>query len=193
MADQGVEMAVLPVEKTGEVSEEAVEKVAEEVEKVEPEVEMVVFPVGKVPAPAPEAEGTGRMITLKSSDGALIEVAEASARLSKIIGKRIDDGRTDPYILLPAVDTATLEKMIAYCNQHADKKSDTVEEKEYLKNWDKTFIDELAGDTGFLVKVIVASTDFKIDGLLDLASQRVTEAVKEKSLEEILKAFNVSE
>ncbi|XP_015694923.1 uncharacterized protein LOC102716990 [Oryza brachyantha] len=138
-------------------------------------------------------EESGRMITLKSSDGALIEVAEASARLSKTIGNKIDDGRTYPYILLPEVDAATLEKIIAYCNQHADKKSDTVEEKEYLKNWDKTFIDEVAGDTGFLVKVVTASTYLKIDGLHDLACLRVTEAVKEKSLEEILKAFNVSE
>ncbi|XP_052163349.1 SKP1-like protein 13 [Oryza glaberrima] len=117
-----------------------------------------------------EAE-SARMITLESSDGEAVKVKEASARLSKTIGNIIDDGRGDEAIPLPDVSYKTLKKVVEYCDKHADEKSDTDEQKEELKNWDKAFIDELAEDDDSLVKVIMASNYLKIDGLHNLASQ----------------------
>uniref|UniRef100_A0A0E0EEN5 SKP1 component POZ domain-containing protein n=1 Tax=Oryza meridionalis TaxID=40149 RepID=A0A0E0EEN5_9ORYZ len=118
-----------------------------------------------------QEEESARMITLESSDGEAVKVKEASARLSKTIGNIIDDGRGDEAIPLPDVSYKTLKKVVEYCDKHADEKSDTDEQKEGLKNWDKAFIDELAEDDDSLVKVIMASNYLKIDGLHNLASQ----------------------
>jgi S-phase kinase-associated protein 1 len=148
------------------------EGVAEEVAVTEA-LEHPVFdsPEKVVPEVAEEEESGGRMITLKSSDGKTVKVKEASARLSKTIGNIIDDGRGDEAIPLPDVSYKTLKKVVEYCDKHADEKSDTDEQKEELKNWDKAFIDELAEDDDSLVKVIMASNYLKIDGLHNLASQ----------------------
>uniref|UniRef100_A0A0E0LNJ9 SKP1-like protein n=1 Tax=Oryza punctata TaxID=4537 RepID=A0A0E0LNJ9_ORYPU len=126
-----------------------------------------------------QQEESARMITLKSSDdGEAVKVKEASARLSKTIGNIIDDGRGDEAIPLPDVSYKTLKKVIEYCDEHANSKSDTDEKKEELKNWEKAFIDELAADEDSLIKVIMASNYLKIDGLHNLASQcKTTEQI----------------
>ncbi|EEC82479.1 hypothetical protein OsI_26929 [Oryza sativa Indica Group] len=134
------------------------------------------------------------MITLKSSDGEPVEVTEASARISKVIGDKIDAGRGGEAIPLPHVDNKTLKKVIEYCDEHANENSDTDEQKEELKNWDKAFIDELDEDDGsFLFLVLLASSYLKIDGLLDLTYQRVADNSKAKTTEEIRKAFSTIE
>ncbi|EEE67621.1 hypothetical protein OsJ_25187 [Oryza sativa Japonica Group] len=134
------------------------------------------------------------MITLKSSDGEPVEVTEASARISKVIGDKIDAGRGGEAIPLPHVDKKTLKKVIEYCDEHANENSDTDEQKEELKNWDKAFIDELDEDDGsFLFLVLLASSYLKIDGLLDLTYQRVADNSKAKTTEEIRKTFSTIE
>uniref|UniRef100_A0A0E0AMX7 SKP1-like protein n=1 Tax=Oryza glumipatula TaxID=40148 RepID=A0A0E0AMX7_9ORYZ len=129
-----------------------------------------------------------------SSDGEPVEVTEASARISKVIGDKIDAGRGGEAIPLPHVDKKTLKKVIEYCDEHANENSDTDEQKEELKNWDKAFIDELDEDDGsFLFLVLLASSYLKIDGLLDLTYQRVADNSKAKTTEEIRKAFSTIE
>ncbi|XP_015695028.1 SKP1-like protein 11 [Oryza brachyantha] len=174
---------------------EAAEKVAavdevvlDAAEKLEPEVveEAPALEVGKREEEEEEEKESGRMITLKSSDGELLDVTEASARQSQIFTQLIESGSADPHILLPIVDAETLKKVIEYCDKHA-----TDGDNEELENWDETFINELYEDRERLFEVIRASNYLCIDGLLNLTCDKVADTLKSKTLQEIREAYNI--
>ncbi|XP_006658847.1 SKP1-like protein 1 [Oryza brachyantha] len=131
------------------------------------------------------------MITLKCSDGELIEVRAASAMLSKILGEMVESGHADGVIPLTEIDSKTFKKVIKYCDKHADfaanNKSGTDEEKD----WDKGFIDELDKNRNFLFCVIMAANFLCIRGLLEDGCQKVADTIKGKTPEEIREAFNI--
>uniref|UniRef100_A0A0D9X1Q1 SKP1-like protein n=1 Tax=Leersia perrieri TaxID=77586 RepID=A0A0D9X1Q1_9ORYZ len=138
-----------------------------------------------------ESKESGRMIRLRSNDGELVEVAEASARQSKLIEEMIDSGNADPSIPLPNVDSKTLAMVIQYCDKHAAAAAaaDTTEAKD-LKAWDDGFVHKL-DMSGPLFDVIAAADYLNMDGLLDLACKRVADEIKDKTPEEIREAFNI--
>uniref|UniRef100_A0A0D9X1S4 SKP1 component dimerisation domain-containing protein n=1 Tax=Leersia perrieri TaxID=77586 RepID=A0A0D9X1S4_9ORYZ len=127
--------------------------------------------------------------TLKSKDDELFSVTEASARQSKLIEDMIVSGViTHPYEL-PSVDAETL-KVIEYCDEHGNSKPD--EEKEKLKEFDTAFIRELEEDKPCLYNVLTAANFLGIGGLFDLCCERVRDAIKGRTSDEIRAAFNIT-
>lgn len=79
-----------------------------------------------------------KKIVLRSSDGEVFEVEEATARQSKTISNMIDDGCAENTIPLSQVDAKTLAKVIEYCSKHAGTTTDANAE---IKSWDAAYID----------------------------------------------------
>ncbi|RLN34419.1 SKP1-like protein 11 [Panicum miliaceum] len=102
----------------------------------------------------------GDMITLKSSDGKAFEVSkEAAARLSTVLAKMmIAGGCSDGCIKLEKIGSETLEKVVDYCNKHANPVPSaasssssrflTAPSKE-LEDWDRKLVDCLSQDALF--------------------------------------------
>ena len=134
------------------------------------------------------------MITLKSSDGKAFEVSkEAAARLSKVLAKMIADGG----IKLEKIGSETLEKVVDYCNKHADPVPSaasssssllTAPSKE-LEDWDRKLVDCLSQDA--LFNLTEASDSLIMDGLLDLTCRKIADLMKGKTIDEMRKMFNI--
>lgn len=65
-----------------------------------------------------------KTIVLISKEGQNFEVNEAAAKLSKTVENMIEDGCTEGGIRLTNVDSATLVKVLEYCNAHAAAAAD---------------------------------------------------------------------
>ncbi|XP_031499864.1 SKP1-like protein 1 [Nymphaea colorata] len=83
-----------------------------------------------------------KRVTVKSSDGEVLEVEEAVAKESQMIRQMIEDGCADSGIPLPNVASKILAKVIEYCKKHVDaqKTGDDVIQEEELKAWDAEFV-----------------------------------------------------
>ncbi|CAL5062262.1 unnamed protein product [Urochloa decumbens] len=162
-----------------------------------------------------EAAAAPTMITLISSDNERFEVAEAAATLSQTIRHMIEDGCTDGGVPLPNVTGKVLAMVIEYCNKHApaatasaeaaagegsssssaaagaaegSSSSATVPSTEELKSFDDAFVDV---EFPALFDLILAANYLDIKGLLDIASQKVADSIKDKTPEQIREIFNI--
>ncbi|KAF7030942.1 hypothetical protein CFC21_042370 [Triticum aestivum] len=150
---------------------------------------------------------SGKIITLKSSDGMLFKVSEAAARLSVLLADMIDQGCAKGIIQLPNVDARALATVIEYCNEHADATAtanpdanhgvaegssscNSEASGEALKEWDRKLVDGLSQDA--LYDLIMATNFLHIKGLLDAACQKVADMIKGKSVEQTRKMFGIA-
>ncbi|KAH7332152.1 hypothetical protein KP509_20G071600 [Ceratopteris richardii] len=117
-------------------------------------------------------------VKLKSADDELFEVEEIVALESRTIKDIVEDIGTDCVIPLLNVSSQILSKIIKYCRYHAlevpnkgegDGKRPALSEED-VTHWDGKFLE---------------------DSLLDLTCQRVADMIKEKTPEEIRRAFNI--
>ena len=140
------------------------------------------------------------MITLKSSDGKAFEVSkEAAARLSKVLAKMIADGCSDSGIKLEKIGSETLEKVVDYCNKHANPVPSTASSSssssflaapsKELEDWDRKLVDCLSQDA--LFNLTEASDSLIMDGLLDLTCCKIADLMKGKTIDEMRKMFNI--
>uniref|UniRef100_A0A0E0M3Y3 SKP1-like protein n=1 Tax=Oryza punctata TaxID=4537 RepID=A0A0E0M3Y3_ORYPU len=127
---------------------------------------------------AAEAE-TKAMITLRSCEGQVFEVAEAVAMESQTIRHMIEDKCADTGIPLPNVSAKILCKAAAGATK-------AVEDE--LKTFDAEFVKV---DQSTLFDLILAANYLNIKGLLDLTCQTVADMIKGKTPEEIRKTFNI--
>ena len=136
------------------------------------------------------------MITLKSSDGKAFEVSkEAAARLSKVLAKMIADGG----IKLEKIGSETLEKVVDYCNKHANPIPSTASSSssccfltapsKELEDWDRKLVDCLSQEA--LFNLTAASDSLIMDGLLDVTCRQIADMMKGKTIAEIRKMFNI--
>ncbi|KAH7332147.1 hypothetical protein KP509_20G071100, partial [Ceratopteris richardii] len=118
-------------------------------------------------------------VKLKSADDELFEVEEIVALESRTIKDIVEDIGTDCVIPLLNVSSQILSKIIKYCRYHAlevpnkgegDGKRPALSEED-VTHWDGKFLN--------------------IQSLLDLTCQRVADMIKEKTPEEIRRAFNI--
>ncbi|EMS66287.1 SKP1-like protein 11 [Triticum urartu] len=150
---------------------------------------------------------SGKIITLKSSDGMLFKVSEAAARLSVLLADMIDQGCAKGIIQLPNVDARALVTVIEYCNEHAasaatanpdanhgvaegSSSCNSEASGEALKEWDRKLVDGLSQDA--LYDLIMAVNFLHIKGLLDAACQKVADMIKGKSVEQTRKMFGIA-
>ena len=140
----------------------------------------------------------GDMITLESADGKAFEVSkEAAARLSKLLAqKMIDGGCGGGCIKLEKIGSETLEKVVDYCNKHADPVPSAASSSSFLaapskelEDWDRKLVDCLSQDA--LFNLTEASDSLIMDGLLDLTCCKIADLMKGKTIDEMRKMFNI--
>lgn len=144
-----------------------------------------------------------RTIKLKSADDQILEVEEDVAKVSATIRDMLtalkpDDETSqgeDMAVPLSQIKMNILEKVIQWCKQHVgdpdvDKEVDVDEDEEYeYPDWDQDFIEELEEE--ILFEVILAADYLNIKMLLDLGCSRVANILKNMSVEEIRKKYNI--
>ncbi|KAL6656997.1 hypothetical protein ACP70R_004777 [Stipagrostis hirtigluma subsp. patula] len=157
-----------------------------------------------------EVAGGGKLITLTSADGKAFQVSEAAARLSTLLRGMIKDGRSDDGVPLPSsISGGTLEKVVEYCNKHAEAAADTdydpddgaaigirsdrAAAKKELEEWDRELIDGLSEDLDALFDVIGAADYLDIDGLLNATCRKVADMMMGKNPDEIRETFNIED
>mmetsp|Transcript_30632 Transcript_30632/g.86414 ORF Transcript_30632/g.86414 Transcript_30632/m.86414 type:complete len:167 (-) Transcript_30632:22-522(-) len=134
-------------------------------------------------------------VKLRSSEGHVFEVDHEAATLSRVIGSMVADVDTSEEIPLPNVKTATLSKVIDYCQYHKD--SPAAEIPKPLRStdllecgvseWDSEYICQLEQEA--LFELILAANYLDLESLLDLSCARVASMIKGKNTEEIRKQF----
>jgi len=149
-------------------------------------------------------EANKKMIKLKSSDDQIIEVPEEVAKVSATIRDMLaalqgadesPDTTDDAPIPLPKVTSNILTEVMKWCEQHVgdpevDKEVDLDEDEDYdFPDWDEDYIDGLEEDV--LFEVILAADFLNIKMLLDLGCKRVANILKNMSVEEIRKKYNI--
>ncbi|OVA07439.1 SKP1 component [Macleaya cordata] len=132
-----------------------------------------------------------KVIILKSYNGDTFEVDEAVALESETIKQMIEDGCADDGIPLPNVTGNILAKVIEYCKKHVEMSSklEDDEEKENLKKWDADFVKMI--DQVTLFHIILAANYLNIKNLMVLTCQAVADIIKDKSVEDVRKIFNI--
>lgn len=132
-----------------------------------------------------------KVITLKASDNQTFEVTEEVALQSQTIKRMIEDECADNVIPLPNVTSKTLAKVIKYCKKHIVEEgnnSSSDDAKEYLKTFDRDFVDV---DQGTLSDLMLAAHYLDINCLLDLTCQTVADMIKDETPEQIREIFNI--
>ncbi|GAB4827983.1 hypothetical protein Ancab_034870 [Ancistrocladus abbreviatus] len=125
-----------------------------------------------------------KTIILKSSDKEEFVVEEKVAVQSETIKRIIDDDCVGDFIPLPNVDAKTLAKVIEYCKKHSE---DVPEE--HLKTWDaEIFLNE---PRDVIMALILAANYLEVKDLLDLTCQRIADAIKNLSVEQVREFFNI--
>ncbi|GAB2216128.1 hypothetical protein Droror1_Dr00023896 [Drosera rotundifolia] len=129
-------------------------------------------------------EDKNKTVTLESSDGATFVVDVAAATLSQAIKHWLDEENdTDMAIPFPNVTSTILAMVIEYCKKHAGP-----EPEDALKEWDAKFANV---DQTVMFDLILAANYMDIKGLLDLFCQSVADMIKDKTVEEVRKIFNI--
>lgn len=125
-------------------------------------------------------------VKLVSKEGEVFQLAKKAAFMSLTVNKILSDADSeDMRVPLPDVDSATLSKVVEYCN-FCKNTIDGQRDKE----WEKRFIDLF--DDQALSKLTFAADYMEIKQLLDLASGKVASHFWGKRLEHIHpERFNV--
>ena len=137
----------------------------------------------------------GNKVKLLCSDGEEVEIDIDVAEKSVLIKGLIDDTGTDDQIPLPNVKRPILEKVIDFCKHLKDHQAPEIEKP--LKSTDMQsvvdpwYADYINLEQEVLFELIMASNYLDIKPLLELACAKVASLIKNKSIEEIRKLFNI--
>ena len=141
--------------------------------------------------------GTNIKIATVDSPQNFIEVPLEIAYMSITLKNMIDDfgGNCDTVIPLHNVNANTYKQVIEWCTYHyenPDKPSDEEDEdkkkKIELSDWDKIFYNQ---DQSVIFELILASNYLDIKPMLDAGCKTIANMIKNKTVEEIRKTFNI--
>ena len=128
-----------------------------------------------------------KQIKLTSSDDKTFTVSRKVISQSKTIS----GFTSEDTIPLPKVTSAILEKIITWCEHHADDEPKKVDENKKtvdISEWDAEF---MKVDQGTLFEIILAANYLDIRGLLDVTTQNVANMMKGKTPSQIRTLFNI--
>ena len=134
-------------------------------------------------------------VKLICSDGEQVDIDIDVAGQSVLIKGLIDDSGTDESIPLANVKRPILEKVITFC-QHLkenaapeiEKPLKSVDMASVVDPWYAQYIDL---EQEILFELIMAANYLDIKSLLELACAKVASLIKNKSIQEIRKFFNI--
>lgn len=140
-------------------------------------------------------------VKLASAEGDIFDVDPEVAKMSTTIRNMLEDLGMDDKdaeaIPLPNVNSAILRKVIHWGEYHRsdptpigeDRATEDVDKRsDAISQWDTEF---LKVDQGTLFELILAANYLDIKALLDTCCKSVANMIKEKSVEEIRKTFNI--
>lgn len=135
-------------------------------------------------------------ITLMCSDGETVEVEKDIAEKSVLIKGLIDDNDGEDNIPLPNVKRSTLQKVIQFCTHLKDNAPPDIEKP--LRSTelsacqiDPWYVQYIELEQEMLFELIMASNYLDIKPLLELSCAKVASLIKNKSVQEIRKFFNI--
>ncbi len=134
-------------------------------------------------------------VRLLCSDGEEVEIDLDIAEKSVLIKGLIDDSGTEEQIPLPNVKRPILEKVITFCQHLKDHAPPEIEKP--LKSVDMAsvvdawYADYINLEQEVLFELIMASNYLDIKPLLELSCSKVASLIKNKSIQEIRKFFNI--
>lgn len=134
-------------------------------------------------------------VKLICSDGEVVEIDIDIAEKSVLIKGLIDDSGTDETIPLPNVKRPILEKVVLFCTHLKDNASPEIEKplksvemSSVVDPWYAQYIDL---EQEILFELIMAANYLDIKPLLELSCAKVASLIKNKSIQEIRKFFNI--
>lgn len=134
-------------------------------------------------------------VKLACSDGEVVEVDQEVAEKSVLIKGLIDDSGTEEVIPLANVKRPILEKVVVFCShikEHSapeiEKPLKSVDMASVVDPWFAQYIDL---EQEVLFELIMAANYLDIKPLLELACAKVASLIKNKSIVEIRKFFNI--
>ena len=134
-------------------------------------------------------------VKLLCSEGDEVEVDREVAEKSLLIKGIIDDSGIEEQIPLPNVKRPILEKVITFCTHLKDHQAPEIEKPLRSENMasvvDVWYADYINLEQEILFELILASNYLDIKPLLELACAKVASLIKNKSIEEIRKFFNI--
>jgi len=142
------------------------------------------------------------MIKIKTIDDKVHEVPIKVAKVSMMVKNMLEACPIDPDdedakpIEVQKTDSATLEKILEWCEHHVndpnvykEMESEDDDEEYDFDEWDEEWIEKL--DEERLFAVILAADFLDIKMLLDLGSKRVANIIKTMTPAEIRKRYNL--
>ena len=137
-------------------------------------------------------------IKLILKDQKEIEITKKAAELSELLKNSINEYPNETSFTLNEIDEKSGEKIkefLTHCNGTApaeiEKPITSNEMKNLTDEWSANFVDKMSIDE--LVNLTVAANHMGINSLLDLCCAKVASLCKDKSEDEIYKAFKINE
>ena len=138
------------------------------------------------------------VIKIITKNGKEIEIPKKAAELSELIKSSIKASEKDAPLTLGELDDVNGEKIKEYLTHfngvapnEIEKPLTSNEMKKITDEWSANFIDKMSIEE--IVNLSVAANYMQIDCLLDLCCAKIASLCKDKSEEEIYKAFNITE
>jgi len=134
-------------------------------------------------------------VKLVTSEGEKVEVDVEIASKSVLIKGMIDDAGVEEDIPLPNVKKAILDKVVAFCVYLKDHAPPEIEKPLRSNNLNDVttsyYADFVNLEQEVLFELILAANYLDIKPLLELACAKVASVIKNKSIQEIRKYFNI--
>ena len=134
-------------------------------------------------------------VKLLCNDGEVVEVPVNVAEKSVLIKGLIEDSGTDEEIPLPQVKKPILEKIIVYCTRLLDHQPPEIDKPlshndmhQVVEQW---YADYINLEQEELFELVMAANYLDIKPLLELSCAKVASQIKNKSVQEIRKYFNI--
>ena len=139
-----------------------------------------------------------KTIKIITKEGKELEISKKAAELSELLKQTINDFPNEDKFPLNEIDEKNARKVKEYLNHFNGKAPPEIGKplksnimKNVTDEWSANFVDTMSLDD--IINLDVAANYMGINCLLDLCSAKISTFFKDKTEEEILKEFDISE